>query len=237
MKFAVAVATLALATSAAAGASAGVLMSNNFDSEAGGASALNYTGFSNLTVTAGTVDVVHTPDYGITCAGGAGSCVDLDGSTLQSGTLSTATFAFNAGDTVTFSFDLSGNQRTGGSDDWLVGLTFGGNTALASYNLGGAFGTSTPFSNFITSGITTSTSAAGSDPFASYQVSFVANQAGTFNAYLQTFGDDNVGPVVDNLLLTDVAAVPEPATWALMLGGFGLAGATLRRRRVALAAA
>lgn len=27
------------------------------------------------------------------------------------------------------------------------------------------------------------------------------------------------------------AGVPEPATWALMIGGFGLAGATLRRRR------
>ncbi|MBA2919554.1 PEPxxWA-CTERM sorting domain-containing protein [Sphingomonas sp. MAH-20] len=31
--------------------------------------------------------------------------------------------------------------------------------------------------------------------------------------------------------LTGNAAVPEPATWALMLGGFGLAGAALRRRR------
>jgi hypothetical protein len=31
--------------------------------------------------------------------------------------------------------------------------------------------------------------------------------------------------------LTGNAAVPEPATWALMLGGFGLAGAALRRRQ------
>jgi hypothetical protein len=32
------------------------------------------------------------------------------------------------------------------------------------------------------------------------------------------------------------AAVPEPATWALMIGGFGAAGAMLRRRRAVLAA-
>lgn len=30
------------------------------------------------------------------------------------------------------------------------------------------------------------------------------------------------------------AAVPEPASWALMIGGFGLVGATLRRRRVTM---
>jgi hypothetical protein len=235
MKFAVAVATLALTASAATAASAGVLMSNNFDSEAGGVSVLNYTGFSNLTVTAGTVDLVRTPDYGITCAGGGGSCVDLDGSTLQSGALSTGTFAFNAGQKVTFTFDLSGNQRNGNSDTWSVGFNFGGATLLASYNLGGAFGTSTPFSNFVTSGVNTSTSVLGNQGFGTYEVNFVTLQAGTFNAYLQTVGDDNIGPVVDNLLLTSTP-VPEPATWALMLGGFGLAGVALRRRPVAIAA-
>ncbi|MBS0360963.1 MAG: PEPxxWA-CTERM sorting domain-containing protein [Proteobacteria bacterium] len=43
---------------------------------------------------------------------------------------------------------------------------------------------------------------------------------------------------VDNVSLTSVApGVPEPASWALMIGGFGLAGAALRRRRAAAAVA
>ena len=36
--------------------------------------------------------------------------------------------------------------------------------------------------------------------------------------------------------LTYAPGVPEPATWLLMIGGMGLAGASLRRRRAALAA-
>ena len=41
----------------------------------------------------------------------------------------------------------------------------------------------------------------------------------------------------DNITLAPVAgAVPEPATWAMMILGFGAAGATLRRRRQAFAA-
>ncbi|UTP39166.1 PEPxxWA-CTERM sorting domain-containing protein [Phenylobacterium sp. LH3H17] len=35
----------------------------------------------------------------------------------------------------------------------------------------------------------------------------------------------------------EVSAVPEPATWAMMISGFGLAGASLRRRRTAALAA
>ncbi len=34
---------------------------------------------------------------------------------------------------------------------------------------------------------------------------------------------------------SSLGAVPEPATWALMIGGFGAAGAMLRRRKDALA--
>lgn len=36
---------------------------------------------------------------------------------------------------------------------------------------------------------------------------------------------------LDNVVLTAGAGVPEPSTWALMIAGFGLAGAALRRLR------
>lgn len=37
--------------------------------------------------------------------------------------------------------------------------------------------------------------------------------------------------LVDNRFIDPLAAVPEPATWALMIAGFGLAGAAARRPR------
>jgi hypothetical protein len=42
---------------------------------------------------------------------------------------------------------------------------------------------------------------------------------------------------IDNFTVSSSAAVPEPATWAMMIMGFGGIGATLRRRRQALAIA
>lgn len=40
------------------------------------------------------------------------------------------------------------------------------------------------------------------------------------------------GPATDyRIKVTHIAQVPEPSTWALMIGGFGAAGAALRRRR------
>ena len=48
-----------------------------------------------------------------------------------------------------------------------------------------------------------------------------------------SYGADRLGRVT--LQTADVAGVPEPASWALMLGGFGLVGGAMRRRRVAFA--
>jgi hypothetical protein len=68
----------------------------------------------------------------------------------------------------------------------------------------------------------------GNTPFTLSTFSFVAGNSGTLQFGLGTHSHDNVGPLVDSVSL-DV--VPEPATWALMISGFGLAGAALRRRR------
>ena len=42
---------------------------------------------------------------------------------------------------------------------------------------------------------------------------------------------------LDNVTMAAIAGVPEPGTWALMILGFGGAGAALRRRRVGLSPA
>jgi hypothetical protein len=51
------------------------------------------------------------------------------------------------------------------------------------------------------------------------------------------FGSSNLNWLADDLSFSTAgSAVPEPATWAMMITGFGLAGTALRRRRSALAA-
>lgn len=50
--------------------------------------------------------------------------------------------------------------------------------------------------------------------------------------YWDTFTADNTGDITFEVgpLGRDAGAVPEPATWAMLLVGFGLAGGALRRR-------
>lgn len=56
----------------------------------------------------------------------------------------------------------------------------------------------------------------------------------TFSA-INLGGAPSYGNEITNVSLT--GGVPEPAAWMLMIGGFGLAGAALRHRRAAAAAA
>lgn len=48
-------------------------------------------------------------------------------------------------------------------------------------------------------------------------------------------GGDDESWGLDNFHLAAVTGIPEPATWAMMIMGFGLAGGLLRRRRFAAA--
>ena len=210
----------------AAPASAGVVFSDNFDGEAGGNSALNYAGFSNFAVT-GNVDVVKSGDFGITCSG---SCVDLDGSSGPGKLTSLSSFAFNAGDAVRLSFALGGSQRSSAFDNYFVELTFGGATSVINYGFNWGAGDIVVFPNLTTPGIYSSTGIAGTDPFGPHSVFFTAGSAGTLKFSIGTSSADNIGPLLDDVKLTIDARVPEPAAWAMMLAGFGLVGAAMRRR-------
>lgn len=76
---------------------------------------------------------------------------------------------------------------------------------------------------------------AGNAPFGSTQsgtFSIALNTGDEFGFYVATI-DGAFGPGV---LSFGAGAIPEPATWAMLITGFGLVGFAARRRRTALAA-
>nr|WP_295663549.1 PEPxxWA-CTERM sorting domain-containing protein [Polymorphobacter sp.] len=100
---------------------------------------------------------------------------------------------------------------------------FSGTTSLGSFNLVASIGAlgSTYFGNPNNGGDAT-------EPFAF--VNFSSTKDITSIQFHQSGG----GFEFDNVTLA--GAVPEPASWALMLGGFGLVGSALRRRTATVAA-
>jgi len=218
-------------------AHAGVVYSNDFNSENGGNTALNYNGFNGLTVTNGTVDLVKSGDFGIGCAGGSGACVDLDGSTNDAGLVSSNSYAFNAGDHVALSLLFSGNQRNAPPpDSFTMRFDFSGPVSGNFGYMSTVFGNSTAAFTNQTSLTLTVSNIQPNFAFADLTFFFDPTNGGSTTFALQDAGNDNIGVVIDNLSLS-VDAVPEPATWAMMLAGFGLAGIAVRRRRPAVAIA
>ncbi len=237
----------ALACSMASPAQATVVFFANFNAENGGNSALNYTGFSNFTVTGpptpagGAVDLVRSGDFGLRCPGNTGSCIDLDGSINSAGGLRTINaFSFGAGDRVTLSFDFSGNQRGGAPD----GIFFGFE-ALAPMNFLNAFlSTSSGGSLALGDVIGAPALVYGydqilfDDPYDRMSFAFTAGSAGSIRGVIGDASQspanptsDNQGAIIDNFSIDVSAAVPEPASWALTLAGFGLMGGAMRRGR------
>ena len=243
LKTLIATATLATAmiASSAAQATTTILLQDNFESYSPsqhGATFydLNFTGFtSGLHAQGGTVDLIGSPNAWSLV--GASNFVDLDGSTRDGATLRTDAFTFAAGDVVTLSFTLAGSQRpSGGSEQWNFGFqTTGGDINFLNIQQVGPLQVGAGGSA-VGSGISAGDNAlAYNSPWTSYSLSFLAGSAGSFTAFIGTTSHDNIGPLVDYILLTRTTVVPEPATWLMMIMGFGGMGAMLRRRRTAVA--
>lgn len=86
----------------------------------------------------------------------------------------------------------------------------------------------------------TSTGLQFQKPFTTLSLNFLATSGSTTITFLEGVGSNGGNgsndPLIDGVSF-DVAAsgaVPEPATWALMIGGFGLVGAGMRRRTAAM---
>jgi hypothetical protein len=74
-----------------------------------------------------------------------------------------------------------------------------------------------------------------------FQISgtYLATSSGpiTFKIAFDGFGvngNDYAADMVFDRVYVNTAAVPEPATWAMMIGGFALIGASMRRRKAAV---
>jgi len=145
--------------------------------------------------------------------------VDLTGNVGRGGGLVSNAFATSAGSLYRVSFDI-GAFNVGGSPFGDVTVDLFINNVFAQ-----------SFTNVL------SLKSAGSD-WQSVSWDFAgtggAMTVGLFSSLLPS--SSNLGVGLDNVSVDILpAAVPEPASWAMMLGGMGLAGAVLRRRRTAIA--
>ncbi len=142
--------------------------------------------------------------------------IDLNG--LGAGTISQTLTGLTTGTQYIVSFFISGNPDNAGSPNPKTAtLTLGSLVNPVSYTL---------------------TAANSSTNMLWQQVSyaFVADETGTALVQLASTQENAYGLAVDNF---SISAAPEPATWGMMIFGFGVAGFALRRRhggKVALSA-
>lgn len=176
---------LAVVVLCASPAKASIVFQDNFNSENGGAGALNYASFANWTVSDGSVDLIGNGFFDF--YSGNGLYVDLDGTTSDAATLTSTSLALAPGNYV-LSFSLGVNGS--GNNDFLL-------------TLGSFFSETFDQSD-----------AGGAPNFATITRSFTIGSSGNESLVFAHSGGDNFGLIIDNVVLSrdDPGVVPEPAS-------------------------
>ncbi len=165
------------------------LLNDTFNTENGGAGALNFSQFANWEVTRGTVDLIGVPSF-FDYYPGNGLYVDLDGSTGQGGRMeSRTTFTLNPG-VYELRFDL-------GNDPGFPGDV---NTAVVS--LGNSYSES-----FSREGYAPGQGPPPNVPLETVVRQITVTSPTTGKLVFDQAGGDNGGLVIDNVRLTQISAV------------------------------
>ncbi len=100
---------------AASSAQASLLFEDNFDADAlANGTVINVPELLQWTIDQGSVDLLVSGDFDVTCFGGAGGCVDLDGTTRDAGRMiSREIFSIVAGSSYHLFAGHSGTGRVG----------------------------------------------------------------------------------------------------------------------------
>jgi choice-of-anchor C domain-containing protein len=172
---------------------------------------------------AGSFTTLGAGDTSITGWTVGGNSIDYIGSywNAQDGSRS-VDLSGNGPGSVSQTFDTILNRRYTVTF-WLAGNTDGAPTVKSTIVSAGGPGTTFTFD-------TTGDAIPGLD-WKKYSYSFTATGGSTTLSFAAGDGG-SYGAALDNV---SVLGVPEPAQWALMIGGFGLIGAASRRRRVVVA--
>jgi hypothetical protein len=223
----------ALLTASSGSATAGVVFFDDFSQENGGMTQLGDANLTNFYVNHDSPNLIGSDDpqglTGVYPFLALGTAIDV---------FSRATFSFQAGDLVVLSLTAGGNQ-TGPSPDpsglhgsFGAGFIFDHPTVVYDVASGGGFPfQGGPFS--VSSDFNANAVPASDSPWQTYNVSFLAGEAGSVR--IGIYSGFTPGALVDDVQLSIgpppvTSPAPEPATWAMMIAGFGLAGSVLRRR-------
>ena len=183
------------------------LFFDDFNTEHNGTGVLNYTSFTNWTVTRGYVDLIGNSYFDFNP--GNGLYLDMAGSGGEAGRIeTTSTFALIPCD-YELVFDVSGSRRHG--------------TFTMDYGIG----------NFDLGSVTLTYIEPQGGGFMTLGIPFTLNTPLVGSIYFDQAVGGNIGLLLDNVCLNrmDANPVPEPTSMLLLASGLGGVAALQRKKR------